>query len=296
MKNKTDWLAIASAQQKNQNSWLCVGLDPDFERMPAEFARNESGIYYFCRSVIESVAPFCSAFKPQFAHFAGQRALGALEQICHDIRKIFPSHQLILDVKRGDIDSTARFYAREAFEVYRAHSCTLHPYMGWDSISPYLEMGDQYGVFILCRTSNPSGSMWQSLPCRPTENEDLSVPLFELIAKWVNSQSKIYRQLGLVAGATHPDELSKIKGIASDLPLLIPGIGAQGGDLEQTLQTCLRLNTSQEFIAPTWINSSRAILYPVIAQNESWQNACVREARKVNDQINQIRFAYQKIT
>lgn len=272
------WLSLCQSQVNHQNSFLCVGLDPDLDRLPPGLPKNEQGIYEFCCYVIRATAPFCSAFKPQFAHFAGQRALGALEQVCSFIRQKYPNHQLILDAKRGDIGSTAAYYAREAFEVYQAHSCTVHPYMGFDSVKPYLEYGQskQYGVFVLCRTSNESGNTFQSLFSG-------FQPLFERVAQEVREHWNTYSQCGLVMGATRPSELSHIRNLCPSLPFLIPGIGAQGGDLSATIKSA---KLSKE--TPSWINSSRAILYAQPDKNESWQQACARAAKETHLQIQQL--------
>jgi orotidine-5'-phosphate decarboxylase len=272
----TSWLSLCQTQATHQQSFLCVGLDPDLDRLPAEFPKNELGIYEFCCHVIKATAPFCSAFKPQFAHFAGQRALGALEQICQIIRQKHPNHQLILDAKRGDIGSTATYYAREAFEVYQAHSCTVHPYMGFDSVKPYLEYGQKHGVFVLCRTSNESGNTFQSLFSG-------FQPLFERIAQEVREHWNTNNQCGLVLGATRPAELAHVRALCPDLPFLIPGIGAQGGDLKATIESAKPSKKT-----PSWINSSRAILYAESDKNESWQQACARVAKETHLHIQQL--------
>ena len=275
MSSLPTWLSLCQTQISYQKSFLCVGLDPELDRLPPEFPKNEQGIYDFCCHVIKATAPFCSAFKPQFAHFAGQRALGALEQICKHIRQNYPNHQLILDAKRGDIGSTAAYYAREAFEVYQAHSCTVHPYMGFDSVRPYLEYGQQHGVFVLCRTSNESGDTFQNLFSG-------FQPLFERVAQTVRDDWSTTNQCGLVLGATRPTELARVRSLCPSLPFLIPGIGAQGGDLNATT-----LSAKLSYQNPSWINSSRAILYAKPVKNESWQQACARVANETHLQIMQ---------
>jgi orotidine-5'-phosphate decarboxylase len=199
---------------------LCVGLDPDPDRLPHSLAAGPDAVERFCREIIAATADLVCAFKPQIAFFASQRAEPALERICEHIRVDHPDVTLVLDAKRGDVGSTAEHYAREAFDRYGAHAVTVNPYLGTDSVQPYFQHGG--GVLALCRTSNPGGDDFQALDAGGR-------PLYLAIAERVATQWSRNGECGLVAGATYPAELSEIRAVAPDLPLLVPGVGAQGG-------------------------------------------------------------------
>jgi orotidine-5'-phosphate decarboxylase len=205
-------------------SMLCVGLDPDPSKFPVPLDATERGhdaILRFCTEIVDATADLVCAFKPQIAYFASQRAEGALEQLCAYILDRCPDVTLILDAKRGDIGSTAEHYAREAFGRYGAHAVTANPYLGGDSVMPYFEHGG--GVIALCRTSNPGGDDLQSLDCGGR-------PLYVRVAEMVANDWSPHGECGLVVGATYPEELRTVREVVDDLPILVPGIGAQGGD------------------------------------------------------------------
>jgi orotidine-5'-phosphate decarboxylase len=231
-------------------SALCVGLDPDAARYPLPLTSDPDRVYTFCRAIVDATAPHCAAFKPQIAYFAAQGAEVALERLCTYILSTYPAHVLVLDAKRGDIGPTATQYAREAFERYGAHVVTVNPYMGTDSIEPYLDWSDR-GVFVLCRTSNPGGDDLQALPVGGTGR-----PLYEHVADLAVNRWNSTGQVGLVVGATYPAELATVRGIVGDMPLLVPGVGAQGGDAGETVR-----NGSDSTGFGMLVNSSRAILY-----------------------------------
>ncbi|MFC4277019.1 orotidine-5'-phosphate decarboxylase [Achromobacter aloeverae] len=258
------------------NSLLTVGLDPDPGRLPTELADKPDAIFQFCRDIVDATAPYACSFKPQIAYFAAHRAEDQLEALCQHIRDRHPQLPIILDAKRGDIGSTAEQYAREAFERYQADSVTVSPYMGLDSVEPYLGWSDR-GVFVLCRTSNPGGSDLQFLK---TENgQPLYLHVAGLVADIWNRQG----QCGLVVGATFPNELALVRErIGDDVPLLIPGIGAQGGDITATVS-----NARNKAGTGMLINSSRAILYA--SGGEDWREAAAASARAFRDQINAVR-------
>ncbi len=199
---------------------LCVGLDPDPARLPEPLDGTPGGVERFCREIVDATADLVCAFKPQIAYFASQREEPALERICHYIRERYPDVTLVLDAKRGDVGSTAEHYAREAFGRYAAHAVTVNPYLGTDSVQPYFQHGG--GVLALCRTSNPGGDDFQALDAGGR-------PLYLAIAERVATQWARDGDCGLVVGATYPAELAEIRAVAPDLPLLVPGIGAQGG-------------------------------------------------------------------
>ena len=264
---------------QHHDSLLTVGLDPDLARLPAEYRDRPQGVFEFCRDIVDLTAPYACAFKPQIAYFAALRAEDQLEALCDHIRSQHPQHVLILDAKRGDIGSTAAQYAREAYERYNAHAVTVNPYMGFDSLEPYLAWQDR-GIFVLCRTSNPGGSDLQFL-------EANGKPMYLHVAERVAgawSRGAVRGQLGLVVGATFPTELARVREcVGNDVPLLVPGIGAQGGDIDATVAS-----GRDQHNHGLLINSSRAILY---ATGPDWRAASAQAARDTRDAINRARNA-----
>ena len=244
---------LRAATEKHQ-SLLCIGLDPEPARFPPGIAPGAAGIHDFCARIVEATAHLVCAFKPQIAYFAAHRAEGELERLIARIRAVAPHVPVILDAKRGDIGSTAEQYAREAFERYGADAVTLSPFMGLDSITPYLRYQDK-GVFLLCRTSNPGGDDLQAQRLADVPGQPR---LFEHIAGLAQEDwniNAIPGQLGLVVGATYPNEIAQVRAVAPTAPFLIPGVGAQGGDAVVAVRAGWRPD------APVVINSSRAILY-----------------------------------
>lgn len=236
----------------SQGSMLCVGFDPDPKRLPTPLQGKPEGIFEFCREIADATADLVCAFKPQFAYFASQRAEAQLEKLIAHLKDKHPHIPVILDSKRGDIGSTADHYALEAFERYGADAITVNPYMGFDTIEPYLKHHGK-GVIVLCRTSNPGGSDLQFLNISPNGE-----PLYLHIAKLAATQWNPSGQIGLVVGATFPEEISKVRTVVGEMPLLIPGIGAQGGDIQTTVKAgSIPGKPGTGMI----INSSRAILY-----------------------------------
>ena len=236
----------------SQGSMLCVGFDPDPQRLPAVFQGKPEGIFEFCREIADATADIVCSFKPQFAYFASQRAEAQLEKLTRYLKDKYPHIPVILDSKRGDIGSTADHYALEAFERYGADAVTVNPYMGFDTIEPYLKHAGK-GVIVLCRTSNPGGSDLQFLNVAPN-GEPLYLHVAKLAAQKWNSSG----QISLVVGATFPEEIAKVRAIVGEMPLLIPGIGAQGGDIDATVKAGGIPNKPGTGMM---INSSRAILY-----------------------------------
>lgn len=246
--NFLDMLRQATARN---HSFLCVGLDPEPSRFPGEWRGRSDKIYDFCAAIVDATADLVCAFKPQIAYFAAHRAEDQLERLMQHIRSHAPDIPVILDAKRGDIGSTAEQYAKEAFERYGADAVTLSPFMGFDSVAPYLAYPDK-GAFLLCRTSNPGGDDLQNQRLASLEGEPL---LYEHIARLVQGPWNRNGQLGLVVGATYPQEIEKVRALAPNVPLLIPGVGAQGGDAVATVKAGLRPG------GMIVVNSSRAILY-----------------------------------
>ncbi len=229
------------------NSLLCVGLDPDPARFPAALDAAPDAVFRFCKEIIDATADLVCAFKPQIAYFASQREEATLERVCTYILENCPDVTLILDAKRGDIGSTAEHYAREAFGRYQAHAVTVNPYLGADSIVPFFAHGG--GVIALCRTSNPGGDDLQSLD---VGGEPLYVRVAEMVAKeWAPRGD-----CGLVVGATYPDELRKVREIVGDLPILVPGLGHQGGHPRAAVAAGATADGRG-----LMISSSRAIIY-----------------------------------
>lgn len=198
-----------------------MGIDPDPARFPKPLDTGHDAAFRFCREIVDATADLVCAFKPQIAYFASQREESALERLCTYIRETYPDVTLVLDAKRGDIGSTAEHYAREAFGRYAAHAVTVNPYLGTDSVAPYF--AHEGGVIALCRTSNPGGDDLQSLDCGGR-------PLYLRVAEMVAGQWAQHGDCGLVVGATYPDELRRVRETVGQLPILVPGIGAQGGD------------------------------------------------------------------
>jgi orotidine-5'-phosphate decarboxylase len=266
---------LAGAWAKN-NSLLCVGLDPDPAKLPAHLHGKPDAIYRFCAEIADATADLACAFKPQIAYFAARRAEDQLEALIAHIHDKHPAVPVILDAKRGDIGSTAEQYAIEAFERYKADAVTVNPYMGRDSIEPWLAYTDK-GVILLCRTSNPGGSdlQFQKVGAGGTA-------IFELVAQMVAREWNTTGQCALVVGATFPGEIARVREIVGDLPLLVPGIGAQGGDIEATVKAG-RTATGVGLM----INSSRAILYA--GKGEGYATAARQVALETRDAINQWR-------
>ena len=256
------------------NSLLCVGLDPEPSKFPGALAGRADAIFDFCREIVDATAPYASSFKPQIAYFAAHRAEDQLEQLIAHIHAHHPGLPVILDAKRGDIGSTAEQYAREAFERYQADAVTVNPYMGFDSIEPYLAHEGK-GVIVLCRTSNAGGSDLQFL-------ETGGRPLYQVVAQLAAEKWNASGQLALVVGATFPKEIEAVRGIVGDMPLLIPGIGAQGGDVEATVNAGRTANGTGMLI-----NSSRAIIYA--GKDDDFADAAANAAKQTRDRINAFR-------
>ena len=261
---------LRSAEQTNA-SMLCVGLDPEPTKFPGAFKGDAARIFDFCAAIVDATADLAIAFKPQIAYFAAHRAEAQLEQLIAHIRRAAPQVPVILDAKRGDIGSTAEQYAIEAFERYGADAVTLSPFMGFDSVLPYLKHHGK-GAFLLCRTSNPGGDDLQAQRLASVDGQPL---LYEHVARLAQGPWNLNGQLGLVVGATYPAEIERVRAVAPTLPLLIPGVGAQGGDAVATVKAGWRPD------APIVVNSSRAILYA--SSGSDFATAARREAQKTRD-------------
>ena len=239
--------------ERTNDSLLCVGLDPEPARFPGDWQGDTRRIFDFCAAIVDATRDLVIAFKPQIAYFAANRAEDALERLIAHIHRSAPDVPVILDAKRGDIGSTAEQYAREAFERYQADAVTLSPYLGLDSIEPYMQH-DGKGLILLCRTSNAGGADLQAQTLATGEL------LYEHIARMAQGAWNRTGQLALVVGATFPGEIERVRALAPTLPLLIPGIGAQGGDAAATVRAGWRQHGGRT-VAPIIVSSSRAVLY-----------------------------------
>jgi len=267
---------LQRAQAQNQ-SLLCVGLDPDPARFPAPFRGDASCIYDFCAAIVDATADLVIAFKPQIAYFAAHRAEDQLERLMAHMKRVAPQVPVILDAKRGDIGSTAEQYAIEAFERYGADAVTLSPFMGFDSVQPYLKYHGK-SAFLLCRTSNPGGDDLQNQRLASVDGEPR---LYEHIARLAQGPWNTNGELGLVVGATYPAEIERVRALAPTLPLLIPGVGAQGGDALATVRAGLRTDAAGATTGAVVVNSSRAILYA--SGGEDFAAAARQEALRTRD-------------
>jgi len=271
---------LVAAQRRN-NSWLCVGLDIVASKMPLPLQKMDEPVLLFAREIIDATKDLVCAFKPNLGFFLAEGAAGivALERLIHCVPPAIP---VILDAKFGDIGSTAEQYARGAFEAFHADAVTLSPYVGADAIKPFLTYADK-GVFVLARTSNPGASEFQSLI---VEDESLGAPRSPLYEVVVRKATEWHRAgpgaCGVVVGATYPQELEHIRSLAPDLPFLVPGVGAQGGDLAATV----RHGPTASGLGPV-VNASRSILYA--SGRKDFAEAARAAAIQLRDEINTMR-------
>ncbi len=262
------------AAWRQRDSLVCVGLDPEPAKFPAHLRDDPDAIFTFCREIVDATADLVCAFKPQIAHFAARRAEDALERLIAHIHEAHPGVPVILDAKRGDIGSTARNYATEAFERYGADAVTVNPYLGRDSLEPLLGYAEK-GVIILCRTSNPGGADFQALDCGGR-------PLYLRVAETVARDWNANGNCALVVGATWPQELGRVRAAVGEMPLLVPGIGAQGGDVAAVLRQGATADGTGLIVS-----SSRAILYA--GSGEDFAAAARDAARELREAINRFR-------
>ncbi|MBX5460288.1 MAG: orotidine-5'-phosphate decarboxylase [Steroidobacteraceae bacterium] len=261
---------LTQAWDRN-NSLVCVGLDPEIERLPEGLAGEASPIFQFNKAIIDATADLVCAYKPQFAHYAAYEAEDQLERTIEYIHRTYPAIPVILDAKRGDIGSTAERYAIEAFERYGADAVTVNPYLGGDALEPFLKYENK-GVIILCRTSNPGARDVQDLQ---VGSRRVYHAIAELVARRWNTRGNCM----LVVGATYPQELAEIREIAGDVPFLVPGVGAQGGDVAQAVK-----NGQTRDGRGLVISSSRAILYA--SSGPDFASAARAATSALRDQIN----------
>lgn len=262
-----------TASWARSGSLVCVGLDPEIERFPRHIADHPSPIFQFNKAIIDATADLVCAYKPQFAHYAAYEAEDQLERTIEYIHRAYPGVPVILDSKRGDIGNTAERYAIEAFERYGADAATVNPYLGGDSLEPFLRREDR-GVVVLCRTSNPGARDLQDLEVGAAGRR-----LYHVVAELTARRWNMRGNCLLVVGATYPKELAEIRQIVDQMPLLVPGVGAQGGDVAQVVR-----NGQTATGAGLIISSSRSILYA--SAGDDFASAARAAALLLRDQIN----------
>jgi orotidine-5'-phosphate decarboxylase len=268
------FLARLEAAMTANDSLVCVGLDPEIDRFPLPLRGRPQAILEFNRAIIDATADLVCAYKPQIAHYAAVAAEDQLLATIRYIRERAPNVPVILDSKRGDIGSTAEKYAREAFERYGADAVTINPYLGRDSAEPFLAHADK-GIVILCRTSNAGAREFQDL-------ESGGRKLYQIVAEQVAREWNSQGNCLLVVGATYPDELADIRARTGDMTFLVPGVGAQGGDVEKAVKSGRRTDGKGLVI-----NSSRGILYA--GQGDDFAQAARRATLELRAVINAAR-------
>jgi orotidine-5'-phosphate decarboxylase len=261
------------------HSLVCVGLDPEPAKFPTHLRDTPDAVFDFCAAIVDATADLVCAFKPQIAHFAALRAEDSLERLIAHIHAKHPGMPVILDAKRGDIGSTAQHYASEAFDRYQADAVTLNPYLGRDSVQPFLDRADK-GVILLCHTSNPGAADLQDLLVQDAHGN--SMPLYQHVAKIIARDWNTHGNCVLVTGATWPEQLLEVRALVGEMPLLVPGIGAQGGDIEAVVRNGQTVDGTGLLIS-----SSRAILYA--SRDEGFATAARSATLGMRDSINDFR-------
>jgi len=269
-----DFMQALRARWTRADSLVCVGLDPEPAKFPGHLHDDPDAVFKFCRAIVDATAPYVCSFKPQIAHFAALGAEDALQRLVAHIHAAHAGIPVILDAKRGDIGSTAQQYAAEAFDRYRADAVTANPYLGRDSVQPFLDRADK-GVVILCRTSNAGAG----------DLQDLDVggrPLYQHVAEKIARDWNGNGNCALVVGATWPEQLREVRTIVGDMPFLVPGVGAQGGDVEAVVRNAKTADGSGLVVS-----SSRAILYA--SNGDDFAEAAGNAAKSLRDEINRHR-------
>lgn len=267
------------AAQQQQNSLLCVGLDPEVGRLPIHLLDLpvEKAVIHFCQEIIAATSPYASIYKPNIAFFESLGVQGM--QVFAEVIKAIPAHlPILVDAKRGDVGVSARHYAAAIFDVYGCDALTVNPYLGLDSVAPFLAYQDK-GVIILCRTSNPGAHDLQDMLVQGDDGQ--MHPLYEMVAHKIQAWNQ-FGNCGMVVGATYPQELAAIRAICPTLPILIPGVGAQGGDLEAAVRAGVDAQGERAMLSV-----SRAILYANTGKD--YARVAGEQARMFRDQINQAR-------
>ena len=258
------------------NSLLCVGLDSDVKKLPQHLLGKSDAQFLFNKAIVDATHDFVCAYKPNSAFYEGIGADGVeqLKKTCDYIKQTYPEIPIIIDAKRADIGNTNEGYMEYVFNYLGSDAVTLQPYLGGEALKPFLDQKDK-GVIILCRTSNPGAGEFQDL----TTN---GKPLYQIVAEQVSKKWNINNNCMLVVGATYPEELAQVRTIVGDMSLLIPGIGAQGGDVEKTVKAGRNSKN-----AGIMINSSRGIIF--VSNKEDFAEKAGEEAVKLQKEINKYR-------
>lgn len=270
------FLLKLESEIQNNNSLLCVGLDSDLDKLPEHLKTEADPLATFNKAIIDATHDLVSSYKFQIAYYSALGITGT-EQLIQSIeylREKYPEIPIILDAKRADIGNTSEQYAKEAFEIYKSDAVTVNPYLGHDGLEPFLRREDK-GVIILARTSNPGAKDFQDLKI---EGDTLYMKVAQKIVEW----NKLYGNCLMVVGATYPEEMKVIRQIAPEMFFLVPGIGAQGGDLKQTMAMGLRKDGSGLLI-----HSARGIIYA--SSGKDFAEKAREEAQKLRDEINTYR-------
>ncbi len=266
-----DFLEAIKGEWRRKNTLLCVGLDPDLVKLPSHIRNLDAPLFQFNKAIVDSTHDLVCAYKPQIACYSARGSESDLEKTIHYIHIHYPQIPVILDSKRGDIVSTAEMYAMEAFDRYGADAVTVNPYLGGDTLVPFLKRKGK-GIIILCRTSNPGAGEIQ-------DRESNGKKIYRIIAEKASSEWNYNGNVLLVVGATYPEELGEIRAISGDMPLLVPGIGTQGGDIRETV-----INGRDRNGTGMIINSSRAIIYA--SPGKDFADAARNAALALRDEIN----------
>ena len=267
---------------KKNNSLVCVGLDSEITKIPEHIRNGEHPQSTFNKAIIDATHDLVCAYKPNTAFYEarGKAGIEALKITCDYLKEKYPDIPIILDAKRADIGSTNEGYVKFAFDFLGADAITLHPYLGKESLKPFLDRKDK-GLFILCRTSNPGAGEFQDLA---VDSGNQSIKLYQYLAERVFKDWNYNENCGLVVGATYPDELKIVRRIVGDgFPLLIPGVGTQGGDIEKTVKAGVDKDGLNAII-----NSSRVVIFA--SKDNNFAEISRTEAIKLRDEINKFRI------
>ncbi|MBU1164900.1 orotidine-5'-phosphate decarboxylase [Patescibacteria group bacterium] len=262
------------ASWDKKNSLVCVGLDTDLEKIPEHLKTHEKAAFEFNKTIIDATVDFASSFKFQYAMYAGSDTIDQLKESINYVKQNYPDMPVILDAKRNDIGNTAKMYAKQAFEILSADAVTVNPYMGGDTLEPFTDYKDK-GVIVLCRTSNPGAKDLQDLEVEGKK-------IYQIVAEKVANEWNKNKNLLVVVGATYPKELKEIRKIIGDMPILLPGIGAQGGDVKAVMDNGKDSN-GQGLI----VHSARGIIYA--GSDEKFAENAAEKAKKLRDEINKYR-------
>lgn len=266
---------------EHNDSLVCVGIDPDLRQVPLHIAKHKEPFFEFFREILEVVAPHICALKFQFAYYGAEAREAELKKSIEHSKKKFPEIPVILDAKRGDIDQTSKAYAREAFERYEVDALTVNPYLGFETLQPFFDYRDR-GVIILCKTSNGGSGEFQNL-------EIQGETVFERVAKRAKEYLPVNENIALVVGATQPRDLERVRRIVGDMPLLLPGFGVQGANVED----CVRLGQDAQGKGLV-MSASRSIIYA--SSGEDFAEASEAAVRDLKVKINRVRFIASSVT